>query len=366
LNTTAKYLLSAAGLILLGFTLWYFSSLVAYIIVASVLSLIGSPLVDLLGRLRMGRFSLPSWLKALLTLAILWILFIGFFRVFIPIVANEAVELSGLDTDLFISRLEDPLNRLEEAYNKLQLNLHGSVSFDELIREKLGNVLNFAFITNVFGTIATMLGDIFIAVFSISFIAFFLLKDQGLLTEVLVVLVHQKHEDNLRRALKSVKHLLSRYFVGLFLQLTGILVLVTAGMSVVGLGFKRSLLIGLTAAILNIIPYLGPIIGTSLGILLGMAFNINLEFSELATLAGYMLVVFLIVQMIDNFIFQPFIFSSSVNAHPLEIFIVILMAGSMAGVTGMILAIPGYTILRVFAKEFFNRFRVVKKLTKKI
>ena len=65
-------------------------------------------------------------------------------------------------------------------------------------------------------------------------------------------------------------------------------------------------------------------------------------------------------------LFQPLIYSSSVNAHPLEIFLVIMIAGSLAGIPGMIIAIPLYTVIRVFAKEFFNKFKVVKKLTKKI
>jgi len=137
-------------------------------------------------------------------------------------------------------------------------------------------------------------------------------------------------------------------------------------MTIVGLDFKQALLIGLTAAILNIIPYLGPLIGSGLGILMGLAFHIDLGIVNLLPLAGYMALVFMAVQMVDNFIFQPFIFSSSVNAHPLEIFLVIMMAGSIGGVTGMIAAIPAYTILRVFAKEFFNNFRLVKKLTEKI
>jgi predicted PurR-regulated permease PerM len=98
-----------------------------------------------------------------------------------------------------------------------------------------------------------------------------------------------------------------------------------------------------------------------------MIIHIEKDFySELLPMAGYMLLVFIVVQIIDNILFQPVIFSSSVNAHPMEIFLVILIAGSMAGILGMILAIPTYTVLRVFAKEFFYQFRVVKQLTKRM
>lgn len=124
---------------------------------------------------------------------------------------------------------------------------------------------------------------------------------------------------------------------------------------------------GLIAGIMNVIPYLGPVLGTTIGLVLGIAGNLDLNFyDELVPLTIYMVLVFITVQLIDNTLFQPLIYSSSVNAHPLEIFLVIMIAASLAGIAGMILAIPTYTILRVFAKEFFSEFKIVKKLTRNI
>ena len=239
-------------------------------------------------------------------------------------------------------------------------------NFEEYLEEKLSALFNVSIISGFFSSVASLLGNIFVAVFSISFISFFLLKEENLLTEAMVVMIPESAENHFRRAILSVKHLLSRYLIGILLQLTGILILVTIGMLIVGLSFRQSLLIGLVAAMLNVIPYLGPLIGSALGIVLGLAFNIHFEINLLLIFGVHMLIVFLIVQLIDNIIFQPVIFSKSVMAHPLEIFLVIMMAGSIAGVPGMILGIPAYTIIRVFAKEFFNNFRVVKKMTRKI
>ena len=147
----------------------------------------------------------------------------------------------------------------------------------------------------------------------------------------------------------------------------GITTLITLGMTIAGGGFRRGLVIGLIAAILNIIPYLGPWIGAVLGVILGVATHLDMDFAtQLLPLIGYMILVFAITQLTDNLVFQPVIFGTSVYAHPIEIFIVIMMAGSLAGIVGMILAIPTYTVVRVFAKEFFNNFRVVQKLTEKI
>ena len=196
---------------------------------------------------------------------------------------------------------------------------------------------------------------------------FFFLKDEKMFTESIILLVPDKHVEAFRHALGSVRRLLMRYFIGITGQIICIIILVTLGLTIVGVGFRHSLLIGFMAGILNVIPYIGPLMGAILGIILGVATHLDMElYSELLPLVGYMILVFVIVQTADNVLFQPLIYSSSVNAHPMEIFLVILIAGSLAGITGMILAIPSYVVVRVFAKEFFNKFKVVKKLTEKI
>jgi predicted PurR-regulated permease PerM len=188
-----------------------------------------------------------------------------------------------------------------------------------------------------------------------------------LISGYIVTIVPENKEEAFRHALESIKHLLRRYFVGILLQMTGIMVMVTVGMTIVGIGFRLGLVIGLVAAVLNIIPYIGPWIGAALGVVLGVATNLDLDFTtQLLPLIGYISLVFALTQLTDNLVFQPVIFGTSVYAHPIEIFIVILMAGSLAGIVGMIVAIPTYTVVRVFAKEFFNNFRVVQKLTEKI
>lgn len=366
MTKTVRIIFIGLGVLLAGFLIWYLSSIVIYIVVAAVLSLFGAPFMELLDKLKFRTIKLPSWLKALLTLVLLYTIFIGFFRVFIPVVAHEANELSNVDVYAFVERLEKPISRVEKVYEDYNIGGESGLSLEEYITDKISQLLNVSIIANLFSSLAGILGNLFVAIFAISFITFFFLKDRGMLIEAIVLLAPEKYEETLRNAMDSIRRLLSRYFIGITLQITGILILVTLGMTIVGLGFKKSLLIGLTAAILNVIPYLGPLIGSALGILLGIAFNINLEFSEILPMIGYMLIVFLSVQAADNILFQPLIFSNSVNAHPLEIFLVIMIAGSIGGVTGMIIAIPAYTIIRVFAKEFFNKFRLVKKLTEKM
>ena len=171
----------------------------------------------------------------------------------------------------------------------------------------------------------------------------------------------------MRKAMLSIKKLLVRYFIGISIEITCIILLVITGQTIVGVGFSHAVVIGFFAGIINIVPYLGPIIGSTLGLLIGLVNHLEMDFyTQLFPMLIFMTVVFLIVHAIDNFVFQPLIYSSSVKAHPLEIFLVILAASTIGGILGMIVAIPLYTIIRVIAKEFFNEYKVVKKLTRKI
>ena len=222
-------------------------------------------------------------------------------------------------------------------------------------------------ISNAIGGTVGVLGSLFVAVFSISFITFFFLKNETLFEEGLMLFVPVRHEEKFAHFFRSSKALLTRYFAGILLQISGITLLVTLGLTIVGLNFQLSAVIGLLAGVMNVIPYIGPMIGASIGLILGLANNLDLDFyHKLLPLLGYMSLVFIIVQIIDNVLFQPVIYGKSVKAHPLEIFLVILIAGSLAGIVGMILAIPSYTVLRVFAREFFYQFKVVQRITEKI
>ena len=132
-------------------------------------------------------------------------------------------------------------------------------------------------------------------------------------------------------------------------------------------GIPNALIIAFLCAVLNIIPYVGPLIASLLAAFLTMLSNLGSDFqSEILPTTIYVLIGFWIVQIIDNNVAQPIIFSKSVSSHPLEIFLVILIAGFIFGILGMIIAVPLYTIFKVIGKEFFPENQIVKLLTKDI
>jgi predicted PurR-regulated permease PerM len=364
MKTTIKNILIFAGIALLIIGVWFFREIVVFILVSGVLSIMGRPLVDILCKIKIGRWNFPRSLSALITLFIIWGIIVMFFYVFIPLVASQINQFSTIDNSKLIQFVEEPIRWIESMIKAVNKGFNQEGAIREYVLNKVSGVLNITVIQNFIGSIAGILGNIIVAVFSITFITFFFLKDQHLFFDTILMWVPDIYVDNFTRALYSIKRLLTRYFIGIMIQSTCIMILITIGMTIVGIDFRQALVMGLILGIINVIPYVGPWIGLFIAIIMGVASHLDQDFNTVVIpLVFYMIVVEAITHTIDNVVFQPVIFSSSVRAHPLEIFIVVLAAGFAAGVPGMILGIPTYTVLRVFAREFFNNFKVIKKLT---
>jgi predicted PurR-regulated permease PerM len=364
MKATLRNILIFFGILLILGCAWFFRNIVVYILVSGVFSIMGRPLVDLFCRIRIKRWSFPRPLSALLTLAIIWGLIILFFFTFVPLVTRQIEYFSSIDSGKIVQIVSGPINKVESVFRAFNKDITKDLSIQDYIMEKVAGVLNINMIHNFIGSLLNVLGNVIIAIFSITFITFFFLKDQRLFFESILMWVPDKYVDNVTRALYSIKKLLTRYFIGIVIQSTCIMILVTIGMTIVGIDFQQAVVMGLILGILNVIPYVGPWIGLFIALIMGVASHINQDINTVVIpLVTYMIIVEVITHLIDNIVFQPVIFSSSVKAHPLEIFIVVLASGFAAGVPGMILGIPAYTVMRVFAREFFYNFKAVQKIT---
>jgi predicted PurR-regulated permease PerM len=364
MKTTLRNILIILGILLFLALLWYFRNIVVYILVAGVLSIIGRPLVDIFCRIKIGKWTFPRVISALLTLLIIWGTIILFLLIFVPLVTKQINYFSTIDSAKIVQIVEGPINKLEDLFKTINPNISDQLSLKEYIGSKISGILNIEMIQNFLGSIVSILGNVVVAIFSITFITFFFLKDQHLFYESILMWIPDKYVDNVTRALNSIKKLLTRYFIGIVIQSTCIMILIDIGMTIAGIEFQQALVMGLILGILNVIPYVGPWLGLFIAIIMGVASHINQDFSTVVVpLIYYMIIVEAITHLIDNVVFQPVIFSNSVKAHPLEIFIVVLASGFAAGIPGMILGIPAYTVLRVFAREFFFGFKAVQKIT---
>lgn len=364
MKATLRNILIFFGILFLLCCAWFFRNIVVYILVSGVFSIMGRPLVDLFCKIRIKKWSFPRSLSALLTIIAIWGVIILFFIIFVPLVTRQINYFSKIDSEKIVQIVAGPINKVEHLVRSINKDIPQNITIQDYIVKKVAGILNINMIQNFIGSLISILGNVIIAIFSITFITFFFLKDQRLFFESILMWVPDKYVDNVMRALNSIKKLLTRYFIGIVIQSTCIMILITIGMTIAGIDFQQALVMGLIIGILNVIPYAGPWIGLAIAITMGVASHINQDIATVVIpLVTYMIIVEAVTHLIDNIVFQPIIFSNSVRAHPLEVFIVVLAAGFAAGIPGMIFGIPAYTVLRVFAREFFYNFKAVQKIT---
>ncbi|MBD78463.1 MAG: hypothetical protein CL840_06055 [Crocinitomicaceae bacterium] len=363
-NTWRWTIAVALSLLLIGF-LWYLRNIVIYVLISGILSIIAAPVTRRIEKFKIGKFHIPEALAAFLVLILIWAVFFGLMSIVIPLAASEIRVLSSIDYNQIWLQFEDTLATFDVFLKDFGVFTGEESSSSSMIKQKLQSMFSISDLTGLFTIFFNGLGNFGVAFFSISFITYFFLKENTLFNQIVMVFVPKAIEEKTSRVFSVSKNLLARYFIGITIQVILISTLITSGLLI--LGVKNALIIGIFAGFINLIPYIGPFIGAAVGMLIALTSGLEFGFSiELVQLMLKVLAVFLTVQLLDNILFQPIIFSSSVKAHPLEIFLVISIGGSLGGIPFMILAIPCYTVLRIIAKEFLSEFKVVQDLTKRI
>jgi len=354
-------LLLYAGLLLLLVGLWYFRVIVMYFIVSVVLSLLGAPLVERLELLRIGKLRMPRWTAAACAVLLFVAVFFSLFLLVVPVIVEQVSAISQMEPGHIEKSFAKPLAQMREL--ALQLGLDPSVLEPAQIREQIINVFSVKQLTNTIQGLFGILGTVGAAVFVISFMTFFLLREKFLFYRFVHLVTPVKYEPAMQRILRSVKFMLGRYFVGIILQVLVYTAYIFIGMLLVG--EKYAFTIALFAGIVNLIPYLGPWLGLGFALLLGVSTQLGADFYDvLVPHMVWVTVVVFIATVLDNFVSYPLIFSNTLRAHPLELFTVVLLGGKLGGIAGMVLAAPVYTVLRIIAGEFFTRFDVVRAATR--
>lgn len=364
MNKTTRIILVLIPLVVLGFAFWQLTNVMAYIIIAFVLSMIGEPLVSVMGKIKIRNWQIPIWIRSLITVIFIWVLIFTFFRTFIPLLTQELQYFANLEISSVFDSLQEPISKVEDLVNQYNLSVDDDFTFEAWATETITDIIGIERITEIVKNIAGAIGNIFVAFVVISFTTFFFMKEARLFENGVVLFFPEEQENKIKNAIHSISRFLKRYFIGVSLQITGIIVLNTVGLSIVGLDFSTAVTIAFISGVINVIPYVGPLIGLGVGLFVGTAVSIPMDFyMEILPRLIYITIAMEFTQVIDNVVFQPLIFSKSVKAHPLEIFLVIISAGTLGGVIGMILAVPTYTVVRVVAKEFLASSSFVQKLT---
>ncbi len=364
LQRISRFFVGLAGVVLAAFLLWYFSEVVVFILVSAVLAIMTRSLVNRIEGVKLFGRSVSRGVASMLTLFIIWIIFAILISGLLPLIFTKLYQLTNIDLRAVLKSVEEPLLSMQHYMQELLSLPESNLSLSDALLSLAREHIDFQSINTIFSSFVGLAASSMISFFSISFITFFFIKDENLLYNMVSSIFPSEYSENIDRAIKSITHLLSRYFVGLLVESALIATAVTLALICFGMVPHDALFMGVVMGILNVIPYAGPFIGACICIFLSVASPI--ESMGIGGTVMATMVSIAAIKGVDDFLLQPNLYSERVKAQPLEIFIVILMSGYVAGIMGMLLAIPSYTVIRVFAKEFFSQYSLVQKLTKEL
>jgi predicted PurR-regulated permease PerM len=353
-------ILKAIGFIVLFslvlFFLYKIQSVLIYILISLILTLIGNPILDFLKK----RLKFKHTIAAIVVIVFYILIILGFIMMFIPLIISQGQNLSLLNTIEIEKKSLELISQIKTFLDQHHIN--SKTLFDS---KNFRSAFNFDILPNFLNSVLGTISNFGMGLGSVIFITFFFLKDKSMFINGAKLLIPDAHEEKILNSIEKTNLLLSRYFIGLLLQLFIVFLLYSIVLFIFGI--PNVFVIAFLCAVLNVIPYLGPLIASILAALLTMISNLGSDFqSEILPTTIYVLIGFWIVQVIDNNFSQPIIFSKSVSSHPIEIFLIILIAGFSFGILGMILAVPLYTIIKVISKEFFPNNQFIQLITKNI
>lgn len=351
-NGILRALAIIVGILLFLYFLYKIQSVIIYLIIATVLSLVARPMLSFLK----DKLKFPNIIAVVITMAFFLMVIFGVISMFIPLIKEQGHNISLLNTEELRRRIFNLFNEIDVFFSARRINLFGELKNIDLTS-------NIASIPSLLNSLMGVVGTFSMGLFSVLFITFFFLKDNKLLHNVFLLVTPDKNEHRIINSLKKINDLLSRYFIGLIIQISILFAIYSITLLIFNI--KSAVVIAFLCALLNLIPYIGPIIGGALMMILTMTSSLEYDFqTHILPVTSYVLFGYIIAQLIDNFFSQPIIFSKSVKSHPLEIFLIIVIGGLLFGITGMIFAVPTYTVIKVVLKEFLSDNAIVKSLTK--
>lgn len=364
MNKIKAFIKPIAGILALAALIYFFPDIFVYFAIAIILSMLGRPLCEALKKIHIKKFHLGDAVSAVITMIAMFLLISLIFLFIIPLVNRELSILSNIDTHAIVEYFEKPL---EDIYNFLiQYNIiRPEEDMLKIVETKLYSIVNWDNFSSIVGGLVSTTSSLFVGLFSIVFLTFFLLRDNDIVHNIFMAITPDEQTIRMNNILHDSRIMLTRYMFGLISEVLCMMILIFIGLTIFGI--ENALIIAVMGGLMNIIPYLGPLMGCALGVVIGIISNLGIgSYGLILPNSLEIIGVFVGANLIDNFVLQPTIYSKSVFAHPIEIFLVILMAGNIGGVVGMIIAIPSYTLIRIVAKQLLSEFKFIELLTKNL
>lgn len=364
MNRIISIIKPIAGILAVIALIYFFPDIFMYFAIAIILSMLGRPLCELIKKFHVRKFHLGDTISAVLTMIVMFLLLSLVFILVIPLVNRELLILSNIDTDAIVAYFETYIKKIYDFFVQYNI-IRPEDDILKIIESKIYSIVNWDNLSGLVQNAVSKTSSFVVGIFSILFLTFFLLRDNNIVHNIFIAITPDDQTLRMKNILHDSRVMLTRYIFGLISEVLCMVILIFIGLTIFGI--ENALVIAIIGGFMNIIPYLGPLMGCAIGVVVGIISNLGINAYDMILpntleIAG----VFLVANAIDNFVLQPTIYSKSVFAHPIEIFLVILMAGNIGGVVGMIVAIPAYTLIRIIAKQLLSEFKFVEMLTKKI
>jgi predicted PurR-regulated permease PerM len=324
----------------------YFGALIGYAVVAVILSYILDPLVNRMQSAGMNRTVAITVTLSGLILILIWISTNIF-----PLIVNQMVELAG---QLNLENLKAIAQQIEQRLTT-QFTFLPEGFLQEALNNTFAELLDIGQLPTALSNIISVFTNIFTIFLVVPFATFFFLKDGSKIRRGLLQMVPNKYFETSLSLLDKIETRLGIYFRSVMLQST--LVAFFSWLFLTIAGLNNALAVGIAVGVANTIPYFGPIIGYFLSVIVSI-----IEVGDFSLVLPCLVAIFL-VQLLDNIIFQPFIFSRSANMHPVAILFIILIGAQLAGILGMLVAIPLATIVKITISQFrwsINNYHIFK------
>lgn len=347
LEKVVKTIIAILTIVAVSLIAFNFSNLIAYAIIAMLLSYMLDPVVNRMQAAGMNRTFAITVTLASVILIIIWIS-----TSVIPIIANQMAGLTrqlNVDTLIFVATQIETLIRenfefIPEGYLRDNITLLAE------------NFFNMGRFTDLLSNMIGIFTNLFAAFLVIPFATFFFLKDGYHIRRDILSLVPNKYFETTLSLVDKIETRLGYYFRSVTIQCSLVGIVSWIALSLAGL--NNAVSVGITIGVANSIPYFGPIIGYIMSIVIAI-----IETGDFSLVIPCILAVF-VAQVLDNLVFQPLIFSKSADIHPVAILFIILIGAQTAGILGMLVAIPIATIIKITIKQIiwsFNNYFVFRK-----
>lgn len=352
INNKLVFRIAILGLVVLMFFL--FPSLILDVFLAFILTLMGRPLAEKISKIKFFRWKwrIPIGVSSGIVTIFMLLVLCSLVLIFVPLLLGELKVLRNINYEQIAVNLNILLDNIQNIFRERNI-IDDNATLVGLLTTKLKDVFSIDVVTGFLTNVVNSAGSLIFRLFTIFFVTFFFIKDDFRIDKSLKFFFSENYTERLSLVSNNINNLLSRYLSGTLLRTVIMLILLYVGLLIFGV--KGAFLMAFMGAIINIIPYLGPIIGAVIACVLGIVNCLSMEmYTEIIPIILKIAGVFIGANIVDNILLQPMIYAQSVKAHPVEIFLVTIMGGIIAGIAGMILCIPVYTIIRVIFIEIYN------------